>query len=52
MSDDARQLPGLRYLDRQVRDPAGRSLGEVRSIREDIDARVRALLAGLQPTHA
>ena len=44
--------PGKRYLDWQVRDPAGRSLGEVRSIREDIDARVRALLAELQPTHA
>jgi protein-tyrosine-phosphatase len=43
--------PGKRYLDWQVRDPAGRSLGEVRSIREDIDARVRALLAELQPVH-
>ncbi len=43
--------PGKRYLDWQVRDPAGRSLGEVRSIREDIDARVRALLAELQAVH-
>jgi arsenate reductase (thioredoxin) len=44
--------PGKRYLDWQVRDPAGLSLGEVRSIREDIHARVRALLAELQPTPA
>jgi arsenate reductase (thioredoxin) len=44
--------PGKRYLDWQVRDPAGLSLGEVRSIREDIDSRVRALLVELQPTPA
>lgn len=42
--------PGKRYLDWQVRDPAGHSIGEVRAIREDIDARVRGLLAELQPT--
>ncbi len=42
--------PGKRYLDWQVRDPAGLSLGEVRAIRSEIDARVRALLAELQPT--
>ena len=41
--------PGKRYLDWQVRDPAGLSPGEVRAIRDDIDARVRALLAELQP---
>lgn len=44
--------PGKRYLDWQVRDPAGLSIGEVRSIRDDIDARVRALLAELHPTRA
>ena len=44
--------PGKRYLDWQVRDPAGLSLGEVRAIRDDIDARVRALLAELQPAPA
>jgi arsenate reductase (thioredoxin) len=44
--------PGKRYLDWQVHDPAGLSLGEVRSIREDIDSRVRALLVELQPTPA
>jgi arsenate reductase (thioredoxin) len=44
--------PGKRYLDWQVRDPAGRPLGEVRSIRDDIDSRVRGLLAELQPAPA
>jgi arsenate reductase (thioredoxin) len=44
--------PGKRYLDWQVPDPAGLSLGEVRSIRDDIDLRVRALLAELQPVSA
>lgn len=41
--------PGKRYLDWQVRDPAGLSLGEVRAIRDDLDRRVRSLLAELQP---
>ncbi|SNR54960.1 three-helix bundle dimerization domain-containing protein [Blastococcus mobilis] len=41
--------PGTRYLDWQVRDPAGLSVGEVRAIRDDLDARVRWLLAELHP---
>lgn len=41
--------PGKRYLDWQVRDPAGHALGEIRSIRSDIDGRVRALLAEFRP---
>ncbi|WP_369133008.1 arsenate reductase ArsC [Modestobacter sp. I12A-02662] len=44
--------PGKRYLDWQVRDPAGLTLGEVRAIRGQIDERVRALLAELQPATA
>jgi arsenate reductase (thioredoxin) len=44
--------PGKRYLDWQVRDPAGHSVGEVRGIGADIDARVRALLAELHPAGA
>ncbi|TFV64200.1 arsenate reductase ArsC [Blastococcus sp. CT_GayMR20] len=39
--------PGKRYLDWQVRDPAGLTVGEVRAIREDLDRRVRSLLAEL-----
>ncbi len=39
--------PGKRYLDWDLPDPAGRSLEEVRPIRDEIDLRVRALLAEL-----
>jgi protein-tyrosine-phosphatase len=42
--------PGKRYLDWAVDDPAGRSLDEVRRIRDDIAARVTDLLADLQVT--
>ncbi|WNV75375.1 arsenate reductase ArsC [Geodermatophilus sp. DSM 44513] len=44
--------PGKRYHDWPVRDPAGLSLGEVRAIRDDVDGRVRALLADLHPAGA
>ncbi len=36
-------FPGTRYLDWELDDPAGRSLDEVRVIRDEIDRRVRAL---------
>jgi protein-tyrosine-phosphatase len=36
--------PGKLYRDWDVEDPAGRSLDEVRRIRDDIDVRVRALV--------
>jgi protein-tyrosine-phosphatase len=39
--------PGKRYLDWELTDPAGRTAEEIRPIRDDIDARVRALLAEL-----
>jgi protein-tyrosine-phosphatase len=42
--------PGKHYVDWEVPDPAGRPVEEVRPIRDDIDARVRALLAELAPT--
>ena len=40
-------FPGRRYLDWELEDPAGRPLTEVRGIRDEIDARVRALAAEL-----
>jgi arsenate reductase len=39
--------PGKRYLDWELADPAGQSLEDVRPIRDDIEARVRGLLAEL-----
>ena len=44
--------PGKRYLDWDLEDPAGKSLATVRRIRDDIDERVRLLLAELVPTRA
>ena len=41
--------PGKRYLDWEMTDPAGKSLNEVRAIRDDIDQRVRHLLTELVP---
>ena len=42
--------PGRQYLDWQLDDPAGKDLASVRAIRDDIDQRVRGLLAALVPT--
>jgi arsenate reductase len=39
--------PGKRYLDWELPDPAGKPLGEVRPIRDEIVARVDALLIEL-----
>jgi arsenate reductase len=39
--------PGKRYLDWDLPDPAGRTLAEVRAIRDEIEARVRTLLNDL-----
>jgi protein-tyrosine-phosphatase len=39
--------PGKRYLDWELTDPAGRTAEEIRPIRDEIDARVRALVTEL-----
>jgi arsenate reductase (thioredoxin) len=39
--------PGKHYLDWELPDPAGRSLDEVRRIRDEIQERVQTLLADL-----
>jgi arsenate reductase (thioredoxin) len=41
-------FPGKRYLDWELEDPAGRSVDQVRPIRDELDRRVRALLRELQ----
>lgn len=43
-------FPRKRYLDWQLDDPAGQSAEAIRPIRDDIDTRVRSLLAELVPT--
>ncbi len=41
-------FPGKRYLDWALDDPAGKGVGDVRAIRDEIDTRVRGLLAELE----
>lgn len=41
--------PGKRYLDWQLDDPAGKTIDEVRPIRDEIGRRVRALIDELVP---
>ena len=41
-------FPGKRYVDWELPDPAGKSIDEVRSIRDEIDRRVRSLLEELE----
>jgi arsenate reductase (thioredoxin) len=42
--------PGKRYMDWELTDPAGKGVDEVRPIRDEIDRRVRELLAELVPS--
>jgi arsenate reductase (thioredoxin) len=41
-------FPGKRYLDWELEDPAGKDVAEVRRIRDEINERVRGLLAELE----
>ena len=43
-------FPGKRYLDWDLEDPAGQGVAAVRPIRDDIEGRVRGLLAELGVT--
>jgi arsenate reductase len=40
-------FPGKRYVDWELDDPAGKTVAEVRPIRDDLETRVRALMAEL-----
>jgi arsenate reductase len=45
--DECPVVPGKRYQDWELPDPAGRPLGEVRSIRDEIAERVQGLVSEL-----
>jgi carnitine-CoA ligase len=45
--DECTFVPGVRYVDWDLPDPAGRPVEEVRATRDEIDRRVRALVAEL-----
>jgi arsenate reductase (thioredoxin) len=42
-------FPGTRYLDWALEDPAGMGVASVRPIRDEIEARIRSLVAELLP---
>lgn len=42
-------IPGRRYVDWELPDPAGRPLDEVRELRDDIARRVESLVSELDP---
>ncbi len=50
--DECPFYPGKRYLDWALPDPAGQGVDAVRPIRDEIDRRVRALLAELTTASA
>ena len=50
--DECPFYPGTRYLDWKLDDPAGQGVDAVRPIRDEIDRRVRELIAELVPTTA
>jgi arsenate reductase (thioredoxin) len=45
--DECPYIPGKRYIDWELDDPAGRPLDEVRRIRDDIGRRIEALVGEL-----
>jgi arsenate reductase len=45
-------FPGKRYLDWELTDPAGKTVEEVRPIRDEIERRVQALLEEIAPDDA
>jgi arsenate reductase (thioredoxin) len=45
--DECPYIPGKRYLDWDLEDPKGRPVDEVRATRDEIDRRVRELVAEL-----
>jgi arsenate reductase len=45
--DECPYIPGKRYIDRDLQDPAGRPLDEVCATRDDIARRVQRLVADL-----
>jgi arsenate reductase (thioredoxin) len=45
--DECPYIPGTRYIDWELDDPAGRPLDEVRGVRDDIERRVEALVREL-----
>jgi len=50
--DECPYVPGKRYEDWELTDPAGRGIETVREVRDEISTRVRALIASLTTTES
>jgi len=50
--DECPYVPGKRYEDWELTDPAGRGIETVREVRDEISGRVRALIASLTTTES
>ncbi|MDA8068862.1 MAG: arsenate reductase ArsC [Actinomycetota bacterium] len=50
--DQCPYIPGKRYIDWELPDPAGKPLAEVRAVRDEIERRVRELACELEPNEA
>jgi arsenate reductase len=50
--DECPYIQGKKYIDWDLQDPDGKSLDEVRAIRDDINARVRQLAGALDSRSA
>jgi arsenate reductase len=50
--DECPYIPGKRYLDWELEDPKGRPIEEVRATRDEIERRVKALVAELDAAAA
>jgi len=50
--DECPYIPGVRYIDWDLKDPSGRPPAEVREIRDEIDRRVTALVTELDAAAA
>ena len=50
--DECPYVPGKRYEDWELTDPAGRGIETVREVRDEIRIRVRALIASLTTTES
>ncbi|MBV8527829.1 MAG: arsenate reductase ArsC [Candidatus Dormibacteraeota bacterium] len=48
--DECPFIPGVRYVDWELTDPSGRSLDEVRAVRDEIERRVTELASDLDST--
>ncbi|MGO9957133.1 MAG: hypothetical protein ACLP50_14390 [Solirubrobacteraceae bacterium] len=50
--DECPHIPGKRYIDWDLTDPAGQPIDKVREIRDDINRRAHELVTGLEASRS